>query len=101
MFGYYVAAHWRGEKSLARSYWINGVLLAVALRFVFLAQAPLQQESRLETQLATGLVLLAIFASITVWQYVGIWRSATNTSRVLWPAAAKLMVILGVITSGG
>src|SRR6516225_6094339 len=29
----YIARHWRGELSLPRSYWINGVLLNIGLQF--------------------------------------------------------------------
>ena len=105
MVGFYVAAHWRGEHSLARSYWVNGALLTIAMSLAFLALEPLQQEARLETLLVTVLVLLAVIAVVVVWQLVGIWRSATNsavrTGRGFWPVVAKIMVVLGAISATG
>ena len=105
MNGFYLAAHWRGEHSLARSYWVNGVLLTIAIRLAFLAMEPLQQDVRLEAQLVTGLVLLAVVAIVVVWQLVGIWRSAANSTvrngRAFWPIVAKIMVVIGAISAAG
>src|SRR6516225_3876464 len=82
----YIARHWRGELSLPRSFWVNGVLLSVGL---LLALIMLTDTARvvMRTNIHTGIAFL--FASYTVfwigfvaaiWQSVGLSRSATRYS---------------------
>ncbi len=97
----YLLAHWRGEQSLAQSYWINGFLLTG----LFIGGSTLLEEpvSSLSVQNAVfaSMAFTAIVALVTIWQLVGIWRSATNakrkTARSFWPNVAKVLVILSVI----
>lgn len=99
----YVGKHWRGELSLAQSYWVNGLLLSfLAGVGATLLEGPLS-EQRLYDAVAFGLGLIAALSVVTVWQFVGIWRSATNTSsrtgRVLWPRVAKFLVVVGTLSA--
>ena len=95
----YVRTHWRGEQSLARSYWINNFLFSVLI-FISdkFAENPISKLN-IKTILAILFVYIVILAIITVWQLVGIWRSANNhsikTGRWFWASAAKLMVVIG------
>lgn len=95
----YIGRHWRGEHSLARSYWVNAVLVSLVLQLAVTLAEDSLAELRIETSLYVALILIASLALITVWQLVGVWRSATNsalrTGRFLWPNVAKGIVILG------
>lgn len=90
----YIARHWRGDLSLARSYWLNGIVLSavavIALRIVLESIRTANKEARLIVALA---VLIAFYV-LCVWQFVGIWRSATPRYS-LWGTLAKFCVILG------
>jgi hypothetical protein len=79
----YIVRHWRGDLSLGISYWINGVLLStiVAVPAVIMASADITEYPRLILAGFASLFLLGILLS--VWQYVGIWRSAGRSMRVL------------------
>lgn len=76
----FFARYWRGEVSLPRSYWGVSFLvnIAVSLFLGLLAMA----SARLEYDpLRIWLNLLASWAFLTavsVWQLVGVWRSAAN-----------------------
>jgi hypothetical protein len=97
----YFVRHWRGDLSLAVSFWINGflvnaVLLAVALvPIIYLERNP--QDANL-TILALTLLFLLAWALLAIWQLVGIWRSASHHvlrgGRKFWSIAAKVVVVL-------
>jgi ATP-dependent protease ClpP protease subunit len=101
----YVTSHWRGNLSLPRSYWVNVVLLTTAFgvgsKFLDRPVSNLPPEEAA----VIGLSLVALAVPITVWQFVGVWRSATNTSintgRRFWPAVAKSATMLGVLVATG
>jgi hypothetical protein len=99
----YLVRHWRGELSLAKSYWVNGVLLSVALNLGFaLLETPLARSGfDLQTGAVAGLLFIGLLAAITLWQLVGIWRSATRSARTsgrrFWPRVAKGLVALNVV----
>ena len=95
----YVRTHWRGEQSLARSYWINNLLFSMLIIISFkFAEDPISKLNA-KTILTILFVYVVCLAIITVWQIVGIWRSATNhsikTGRWFWARAAKVMVVIG------
>ena len=97
----YVKAHWRGELSLARSYWVNTFLLSLLLyAAIALIEEPLSRLA-IQTILITALGSVVLFTVVAVWQLVGLWRSATNTkqksSKRFWPGVVKFLVILGVL----
>jgi hypothetical protein len=97
----YVVTHWRGEQSLARSYWINGLLFSALINIsIAIAEKPL---SKLGPEVIFNILLLYVvcLAIITGWQLVGVWRSATNhsikTMRWFWASAAKVIVVIVVL----
>ncbi|MBB4866898.1 hypothetical protein HNP46_005805 [Pseudomonas nitritireducens] len=99
--GNFISTHWNGDYSLARSYWVNGTLLTILLMFVMavlfkaLDGAPMGAMASAIVVTTFWVVLLAI----TIWQLVGIWRSASmhvpRGGRQIWALAACLMVVLG------
>lgn len=99
----FVARHWRGELSLARSYWVNHVMLggavglAVALIALAIDRGAVEQPVRWLISLGLTWSVISVFS---IWAAVGIWRAATAYRRAgkhWWGAAAKLTVVLGTI----
>ena len=97
----YIVAHWRGELSLPRSYWVNGVLLNIAIVMGSALSEPATYNLHLETMAVIALAMIGLSGAIALWQIVGIWRSATktaiNTRRAFWPVVAKVVTVLGMI----
>lgn len=95
----YVAAHWRGEHSLARSFWVNFITVNLALVIVdrlvdamgWMASDVNQAFFLLVAALAGGLVIVA-------WQLVGLARaSRRHTSRggrAPWAWLIQVVVVL-------
>ena len=100
----YFVRHWRGELSLAVSYWVNGVLASLAAFSVAYALASLifQMHTDYSPAIYWISVWLAIFL-ITLWQVVGIWRSANNSKAKYGKRSngglAKIMATLGVLST--
>jgi len=99
----YFARHWRGELSLPKSYWLNGLvggfLVGVAVVGISLAV-----HNRGEAQPVMWMVSLiatwVIVALFSMWQSVGVWRSATYYKRGggrFWGGLAKTVTALGVL----
>lgn len=108
-FNNVVAKHWRGQLSLWISYWVVGLLASFAVALVPIAFGKMFKSG--------GYYPPAIFAAlyfswaalvmIVVWEYVGIWRSATNYiaqrriagRRAFWGGLAQASVAIGVLSS--
>jgi GYF domain 2 len=100
----YFARHWRGELSLPVSYWVNGFLgnVIAAIVVVLLSQGmDFKKEFRPEIALVVITAIWATILIVSVWQTVGVWRSATNYSnkniRSYWGGVAKFMVCIAVL----
>lgn len=97
-----IVRHWRGDCSLAVSYWLNGLLAGVALLLVAVAITAMLHETRQPWLYLVALLLIWSFATLaTVWQIVGVWRSAARTRRIkrtrFWPVAAQIMMVLAAL----
>lgn len=100
----YFVRHWRGDLSLAVSFWINGVLvnlvlIAVALvPIIYIERNP--QAANLTILALAGLFFVA-WILLWIWQLVGVWRSASHHvlrgGRKFWAVAAKVIVVLAVL----
>lgn len=78
----YIAKHWRGELSLAQSYWLNVFLLGMAVNFLsntIEGSGIAQMDSLVAIQLTVGLVALSV--PMSIWQWGGCWRAARNHIR--------------------
>jgi hypothetical protein len=98
--GSYVGRHWNGDLSLGVSFWFNGFLLNIA--FGILVYGVVYAVARGGNKDAVIGVLVAILAFsvvLSVWQLVGIWRSAEkhklHTGRKGWAVVAQVLVALG------
>ena len=98
----YIVNHWRGDLSLAKSYWLNTFLLSLPITMMFSSLEELAQVVRTMEETALFFWLLAaltVFAvPLTVWQLIGTWRSATkrtmNTGKSGWSSVAKVVMVL-------
>lgn len=100
----YFARHWRGELSLARSWWVNGVLISGVLvgglgLGIFTAIFNLTHPTPLLGWAETALYLF-IALTVYVWAVVGTWRAAGNyTGPAVWKWLARIGICLGVLMS--
>lgn len=107
--GSYVARHWRGELSLAKSFWLNGFVLGLVFRIAFsalLTGTYAAAASGGGPSIGLALVFLALMAlniALVVWQLVGIWRSAGHQAErggsKAWGVVARIVVIVGALGS--
>lgn len=99
----YVARHWRGELSLPVSYWLNGILGGVmvgATTGVLGFAINRQGDAQPILWLFSLTVTWVLAALLTIWQAVGVWRSATGyrqSGKRFWGGAAKTLTLLGVV----
>lgn len=96
--------HWRGECSLAVSYWLNGWLATVAtLVFAVLVSVAIKDVRQPWIYLIALLLVWAVVLLAMLWQTVGVWRSATRARQRhgsrLWPTAAQVMLVLGLLAN--
>jgi hypothetical protein len=111
-FNNFIAMNWRGEYSLATTYWLFGFLgnifagiLAVTVVTIFQSGGGYEPKAIFATILAVWLGV----GAIAIWQSVGIWRSANRhiNTRVLlgkkspWAGLAKVAVFFGVLRLAG
>jgi hypothetical protein len=98
------ATHWRGNYSLAKSYWRNGVLLfglGINLPLLILIVVALnifQKQPALLLVVCLGEMALILAAYI--WMFVGTWRAARKYkgSRV-WAILAQIGMVMGVMVT--
>jgi hypothetical protein len=107
-----IVKHWRGDYSLAVSYWVFGFLFNVAFLLSLAAVAILVEELQL---LSDGtnpkifyigvLLFFCLIPVITIWQLVGIWRSAgfhvQRGGKRFWAGLVQIFVVLGVLSNIG
>src|SRR5580704_14485913 len=101
----FIARHWRGELSLARSGWVDGVLiglvfLALSAGVGVLCAVYLKDYVALAACLgATALAQLMLL----IWQVVGIWRSAdrhvSHGGRTGQAILARVGIPIGVFVA--
>lgn len=99
----YIVNHWRGDLSLAKSYWLNTFLLSLPFTIMLSSLESVAQTVRTMEQTALFFWLFAsltVFVfPLTVWQLVGTWRSATkrtiNTGKSGWSSVAKVVMVFG------
>jgi hypothetical protein len=103
---HYLRRHWRGDLSLARSFWVNVVLvnLAILLLTASLYEGETGWEPVVLARVTLGLLAFQLFL-LTPWQIVGCWRSAgrrtAETGKPLAGALVKGVLVFGLISTVG
>jgi len=101
----YLARHWRGELSLPKSYWVNGLVGGSAVGFAIGALAVvIERQGDVQPILWMVSLILTwvVVALFTIWQAVGVWRSATyyrRSGRKFWGGAAQVATVLGLLNA--
>ncbi len=102
----FVVRFWRGEIALGPSFWLVYLLLSAV---VGKSIAAFEQRVLLGTSYDPKLLLavvaggLAASLPLTIWQFVGVWRSArarriarrARGKRAIWPRLAQAVVVVG------
>ena len=97
----YLVRHWRGELSLARSYWLNTSLLSTVfgLAVNLLSLLDITTHPRGYSLLIVAMWIVVFM--IIPWQLVGLWRSAANYIKEadggIWGRVVQVLVVLGVL----
>ncbi|WP_410480826.1 zinc-ribbon domain-containing protein [Pseudomonas plecoglossicida] len=97
----FIAKHWRGEYSLGIAYWLFGFLIAIFIAVLSFVVGELGNSPNLGGRAYGFLILIyyAVVIVVSVWQIVGVIRSASAHSsrggKQFWAAVAMLMVCLG------
>ncbi|MCA8838469.1 MAG: hypothetical protein K8963_11565 [Proteobacteria bacterium] len=112
----YVVRHWRGELSLAVSFWVNGILIGIVaivmhellglvLRVNFLSpQTPDVLSMNLGVAFALFLYETLLLLPLMIWQTLGIWRAAgrhiATTERRFFATITKLICLPSFLVIG-
>jgi hypothetical protein len=103
-----ITRHWRGQFSLPVAYWIMGFLGGIFITIIMLFLSELLSPTFDFVPwrfLAVVVLAWTVIAAVSVWQCVGIWRSATRyratraklNKGTLWAGLAKGAVVLGIL----
>jgi ATP-dependent protease ClpP protease subunit len=97
----YIRRHWRGEFSLAKSFWVNNVLLNISIDFIGYVLLAVFSHSFIIT---TRIEFVGYFVEIFVilpWQMIGLWRSCIahikQYDRRIWARVAQVIIVLNVV----
>ncbi|MGE8066190.1 zinc-ribbon domain-containing protein [Pseudomonas sp. NPDC089569] len=99
----FIAKHWRGGYSLGIAYWLFGFLLAAFLGLLSVTFVALSDSLHLRTQQQGTLLLAfcAFYLAASIWQLVGVMRSASahvsRGGKRFWAVTAQVMVCLGAL----
>lgn len=95
--------YWKGEISLAKSFWLVGISSTVLLLAfeAFIKYALTAYDLPPTTMFAVYELNWLLVVVVLIWQAVGIWRSATKHRhlpgrRAIWSWLAKGITLLGV-----
>ncbi|PSJ16106.1 hypothetical protein [Nitrosomonas supralitoralis] len=102
----YILKHWRGELSLAISFWINVFLINIGMRIF---EVWLTESSPIENPvLASQVVITYVFVTLAIvfpWQIIGLWRAANRhaeeTKNGILPGSVKGLAVLSVLATLG
>ena len=98
----YILMHWRGELSLAISFWRNVFLINMGLRLFenWFTKSSLIENPVVAIQV-TAFYFFVVFAIVFPWQMIGLWRSANRHKEQakdrFWPGVVKVLVVLSLL----
>ena len=93
----YVARHWRGELSLALSFWVNLVALRTLVFWLQETWTGGGGETRGLALLPVAIVLVALHGVLFVWQAVGVVRAGERHARDSGTSVGLVGAVLGVV----
>ena len=100
--GPYWLRHWRGQLPLARSYWVNGFIVNLAIAGGQAFILGLAQSRQLFLVAWAFVIFVALAIALRVWSLVGVWRSAGRHAErggsAVWAFVARAVVVLVVLS---
>lgn len=100
----YLIQHWRGELTLAVSYWLNGILATGFVAVTAGVVSAVQETVNLKVTAALLIFIYCLGIAVSLWQIVGTWRSASNHvgrgGKPVWALLAKIALVLGILNLG-
>ncbi len=99
----YFKAHWLGEHSLVRSYWVNSFVVAAPLAFALTGLMGWISAKGDSLQVLSIVILIGcpLLLMLDVWCIVGAWRSAAHYLReggsALWGWLARVTLALSTL----
>lgn len=103
----FISKHWRGDYSLGFSYWVIGALLTVVVTLVLTLIGETKLLGSLSPRISGGVIfcVYSFLILVTLWQLVGIWKSADfhkgRGGKSTWANLAKFGVVLGLLRFSG
>ncbi|MHC4205205.1 MAG: hypothetical protein ACYSTT_11200 [Planctomycetota bacterium] len=98
----YIGRHWRGELSLATSFWINLFLIDIFLKSVEMLTAAFIHNFSTSAHVSiihNPFIIMILYP----WQIIGLWRSCDRhieaTGKRFWARTAQVLVVLGFIAT--
>lgn len=89
---------WRGEYSLAKTYWLFGVVANIVLGIPINLYNMVTPESQ-ASYAYYFLAYLILYAFYNVIASIGLWRSASAyTNGVVWKYISKAVSVIGLLT---
>jgi len=100
----YIKRHWRGEMTLAHSFWVNMFLLNILFTAPLLVLKNPPESIRIDNIMFFFIAYIVIYTAIIYpWQIIGTWRSATNhidtNQGTGWARTAQVLIIIGVLST--
>lgn len=97
----YIRKHWRGELSLAVSFWVNYVAFELLWRIpCYFLTGRKPYLSPIQTA-RFSLILLALYLITYPWRVVGVCRACRrhwrNNPRRFWPITVSAVVVISVL----
>jgi ATP-dependent protease ClpP protease subunit len=98
--------HYNGDYSLARSYWVNTLLVSMFAPVAGIVLLPWLTEN-LPARYGSGGVLIVTTLGFTAWLWAisGTWASANKHvqrgGKSGWATAAKVMIVIGILRMFG
>lgn len=98
--------HYNGDYSLARSYWVNTLLISLFAPAIGIMLLPWLSEKFPARYGSAGLLFVtALGIAAWFWAVAGTWASANKHvqrgGKSNWATAAKFMIVLGVLRTFG
>ena len=105
IFVSYIINHWKGNLSLAKSFWVNGFLLNIIIA-IPLIYAELSINEISETAATFFLLYILFYIAYFIWVNFGIWKSAgkylkKKRSNKIWGYGARVIIVFSVIRAVG
>lgn len=98
----FLKKHFNGDYSLARSYWVNMLLISMFAPLLGILMLPWLSENFPARYSSAGVLLMTALGVVAwTWALNGTWSSANKHvgrgGKQFWANAAKVMIVMGML----